>query len=574
MAIRDFKNIEKINQELEQTAQIIKSADLNIFKTSAKNVADFGLSKNDAIEFRLYDISNNLLEQTNGVRVRYIHKDELSKYLKNSLDTTTGEKVFEIDVEKLVFEAGYGNGEFRVSFSFVKNYVGNENSQKRVWIHEVSPSRTEIRVLPLIGKDTTINTDLEDRYYSFMDNVSELRQSYKEIQQFLDKIELNISTLIDNYFTSAFGAKYIEVINKDFVFGGGDGYTNFKNKVYVDFRQSVMHEIDGKQFRLGSTDYGQQITNTIDLDDFVSNAEFRLIIQNRLRDSVEYNIERLPKKVYTPAFKEAIGQYRPSRQLQSLLNTGYNSVTKLESIQDSTGVSPNLTNRTTTKVADRTVYEDDKKDTRKQEPQAPYIPPIQYIEPAGTVKVSDVIPGAQTNTAGFVGFPSSPYGFSPGVPIGPPIDPLEPSVPQGTSTSTSPLQFYYTLDNETDVSQDVRYNVGPNAVLQTIVVPARNNRIVCANDGTVYGNVTKIKRAGCGGGVTVTTNTAVNTAASSATSGQSSASGGGIGGGGQFDGSGGNLNTGGGNLNTGGINNRFETGDTRLMNDSSVENTI
>ena len=64
MAIKDFKNIEKINQELESTAQLIKPADLNIFKTTAKRVDDFGLSKNDAIEFRLYDISNNLLEQT------------------------------------------------------------------------------------------------------------------------------------------------------------------------------------------------------------------------------------------------------------------------------------------------------------------------------------------------------------------------------------------------------------------------------------------------------------------------------------------------------------------------------
>jgi hypothetical protein len=380
MAIKDFKNIEKINQELESTAQLIKPADLNIFKTTAKKVDDFGLSKNDAIEFRLYDISNNLLEQTGGLKVRYIHKAELPIYLKDSLDTTTGEKIFEINVEKLVFEAGYGNGEFRVSFAFVKNYVGNENQKKKVWIHEVSPSRTEIRVLPLLGVDSTINNDLQDRYFSFMDNVAELRQSYKKIQAFLDKIELNISTLVDDYFVSQFGPKYIEVINKDFLFGGSEGYSNFKNKIYSDFRQSVFHEIDGKQFRLGASDYGQQITSTIDLDDFVSTAEFRLIIENRLRGSIEYNIERLPKKIYSLAYKEAVGEYRPSAVLQSLLNTGYNSVTKLESIQDTTGISPNQTNRTTTKLADRVIYEKEKK---KEEP--PKDPPIQYKEPAGNV---------------------------------------------------------------------------------------------------------------------------------------------------------------------------------------------
>ena len=534
MAINDFKNIEKINQELEDKAQIIKPADLNIFKTSAKNVDDFGLSKNDAIEFRLYDISNNLLEQQNGVRVKYIHKDELPFYLKSSLDTITGEKIFEIDVEKLIFEAGYSNGEFRVSFSFVKNYVGNENTKKRVWIHEVSPSRTEIRVLPLLGLDKVINADLEDRYFSFMDNVLELRQSYKEIQQFLDKVEVNISTLIDDYFISAFGPKYIEVINTDFLFGGAEGYTNFKNKIYVDFRKSVMHEIDGKQFKLGASDYGQQISNAIDLDDFVSTAEFRLIIENRLQDSIEYSMQFLRKREYTLAYKESVGQYQPSAVLQSLLDTGYNSVTKLQTIQDATGVAPTQTNRRTTKLADRVVVDEptNKQSEPKNQPQAPYIPPTIYREPAGTVLVTDVIPGRKPPEAINPGFETSDYGFTPGVPIGPPVIPLEPTIPQGTSTSVSPLQFYYTLDNETESDQTVTYNVGPDATFLTTVVPARANRIVCANDGTVYGNVTKIKRAGCGGGI-VTTVAARETAPTTTATTNTGGGGGGAGDGGR-----------------------------------------
>ena len=351
MAIKDFKNIEKINQELESTAQLIKPADLNIFKTTAKRVADFGLSKNDAIEFRLYDISNNLLEQTGGLKVRYIHKAELPIYLKDSLDTTTGEKIFEIDIEKLVFEAGYGNGEFRVGFAFVKNYVGNENQKKKVWIHEVSPSRTEIRILPLLGVDKVINKDLQDRYFSFMDNVAELRQSYKKIQAFLDKIELNISTLMDNYFVSTFGPKYIEVINKDFVFGGSEGYTNFKNKIYSDFRKSVFNEIDGKQFKLGASDYGQQIKTAFDLDDFVSTSEFKLIIQNRLHNSIEYNMQFIRKKEYQLSVKQASGQYRPSSTLQSLLNTGYNSVTNIKAQPSVSGLGGNTTNKTVTSTS-------------------------------------------------------------------------------------------------------------------------------------------------------------------------------------------------------------------------------
>lgn len=453
MAIRDFKNIEKINQELEQTAQILKPTDLNIFKTSAKNVADFGLSKNDAIEFRLYDISNNLLEQTNGVKVRYIHKNELPTYLKNSLDEVTGEKIFEIDVEKLVFEAGYGNGEFRVSFGFVKNYVGNENIEKRVWIHEVSPSRTEIRVLPLIGTDKAINADLQDRYYSFMDNVSELRQSYKEIQQFLDKIEVNISTLIDDYFISSFGPKYIEVINKDFVFGGAEGYTNFKNKVYTDFRKSVMNEIDGKQFRLGATDYGQQILPTIDLDDFVSTTEFRLIIQNRLHDSVEYNMQFLRKREYTLAYKEANGQYKPSKELQSLLSTGYNSVTKLQSIADTTGVGSTTTNKTTMKAADITVTE-----TVIIQPPLP--------------TYNDPFTAADDRKKSFAGVLPD---LSPGA-----------NKPNNSLTSTVLNNITHQLKNysPTDSKKVVFQRDGTNGILEIILEKGQQTTI-CAKDGTV-----------------------------------------------------------------------------------------
>ena len=150
MAINDFKNIENINLNLDSTAQLVESKDLKIFKTGAKNIIDFGMSKNDVIEFRVYDISNNLLEQTGGIKVRYIHKDDLSKYLKSDIDAQTQELIYDIDIEKLIREAGYGNGEFKVSFNFLKNYVGNEDKQQRVWIHEISPSRSEIRIMSLL----------------------------------------------------------------------------------------------------------------------------------------------------------------------------------------------------------------------------------------------------------------------------------------------------------------------------------------------------------------------------------------------------------------------------------------
>ena len=99
------------------------------------------------------------------------------------------EKIFEIDVEKLVKEAGYGNGEFKVVFNFLKNYVGNENQKQKVWIHEVSPSRTEIRIQPLITNDEAQNRQINRRYTSFMDGAAELRENVINIKNQIDKVE-------------------------------------------------------------------------------------------------------------------------------------------------------------------------------------------------------------------------------------------------------------------------------------------------------------------------------------------------------------------------------------------------
>ena len=81
MAIKDLKNITEINLRQDTKGQLIESADLNIFKSSAAVTNQFGISKNDVIEFRLYDKSNNLLTQLQNKKVRYIKPNEFNEYL-------------------------------------------------------------------------------------------------------------------------------------------------------------------------------------------------------------------------------------------------------------------------------------------------------------------------------------------------------------------------------------------------------------------------------------------------------------------------------------------------------------
>ena len=321
MAIQDFKNIENINLNLDTTAQLLNSKDLNIFKTSISNVTDFGMSKNDVIEFRVYDIGNNLLEQTGGKTINYIHKDNLPKYLKSSIDSKTQEKIFEIDVEKLVKEAGYGNGEFKVVFNFLKNYVGNENQKQKVWIHEVSPSRTEIRIQPLITNDENQNRQIQRRYTSFMDGAAELRENVINIKNQIDKVELQISELIDKYFIEKHGQKWLDVVKADFKFLTDSQYKLFKQKIFVDFKTSVFAQLDGKEFKLGNPNFNKQVTTPLDLDEYLTPIEINALVNSRLIEAIDYNMSNVTYKDYPQAIKDIINQKKDLQVLQNLLDT-------------------------------------------------------------------------------------------------------------------------------------------------------------------------------------------------------------------------------------------------------------
>jgi hypothetical protein len=342
MAIKDFKNIENINLNLDSTAQLVSSKDLNVFKTIAKNVTDFGMSKNDVIEFRLYDLANNLLQQTNGVMVRYIHKDNLTKYLKSDIDPLTQEKVFDIDVEKLVNDAGYGNGEFNVVFNFVKNYIGLDDKKQRVWIHEISPSRTEIRIQPLITTDVVQNAKINSRYNSFIDNALELRENIELIKKQIDSIQLQISDLIDNYLIQQHGPNWLSVVKKDFKFGNDSQYKAFKEKIFTDFKQSLYNQFDGKEYKLGNSNYGQLSSQPLDLDEFYNTKQVQTLLINRLSDSIDFNMKNITFIDYPQSIKDVLKNKVDNQLLQSLLTTTAIATSRLTRNDKLTGLDKNI----------------------------------------------------------------------------------------------------------------------------------------------------------------------------------------------------------------------------------------
>jgi hypothetical protein len=175
MAIDGFKEI------VNKVGYKVSKKDREIFeRTLAKSA--FGLrledifrhGKTDTIEFVLYDSNDNQLPQgESGELVRYIYLDDSSigeYFTINETERKTNDAPkYIVNSEKLIREAGYSSGIFKTQITLLNRRMGNEkNPYDKVWIHEISPSRTEIRVLPTQTDEEIVVPDLQERYDIFV----------------------------------------------------------------------------------------------------------------------------------------------------------------------------------------------------------------------------------------------------------------------------------------------------------------------------------------------------------------------------------------------------------------------
>jgi len=163
MAIEGFKDI------INDNGYKVDEKDRVVFEEGLQK-SYFGQGIADVIEFVLYDSNDNKLPQgDSGDFVRYIYLDSsnITDYFiltdANAGDKQSRASEYIVDVEKLIRDAGYSNGVFKTQVTLLNRRAGsNAKEGDKLWIHEISPSRTEIRVLPL--KSKIENKDLTIRY--------------------------------------------------------------------------------------------------------------------------------------------------------------------------------------------------------------------------------------------------------------------------------------------------------------------------------------------------------------------------------------------------------------------------
>ncbi len=292
MSIKKYTNFESIDTNVSNRGEFLQENDKFIINQNQIEDTDFGDCRYDVMEVSVYDINNNLLPQKNGKNVAYIKTGDIKNYLYN-ITNKSAQKELAINIEKLLNDLGFTNGILKVNINFVRNKVGSDNNLTRAWIHEISPSRTEIRILPLKTTDSNIN-NLTNSQFENINNLSKDFKYYKKnILDSLDSIESIYSESISNSMTNKFGKDFELILRKDF---GLSNFQFFKKKIFDDFKLSIKHWINNREYNINESNFGKQsITRFEDCEQY----DFQYLlseIQSILRLCIDYNTKVLKRR--------------------------------------------------------------------------------------------------------------------------------------------------------------------------------------------------------------------------------------------------------------------------------------
>ena len=292
MSIKKYTNIEGINNKTENEGQFLQSDDLFIVSKSEIETTDFGNTKYDVMEVSVYDINNNLLPHTSGNNVAYIKGDDIKNYMYQ-ITNKAGLKELAIDVEKLINDIGYNNGILKVNINFVRYKVGSENTLEKVWIEEISPSREEIRILPLKTKFENINNKTKNQFKNLQSLNKEFKYYKNSLLNSINSFEETLLTQIDTALETKYGKDFFSILKKDF---GLNTFVNIRTKIFTDFKTSIEYYLNNKYYDITQSTFGKPSNMRFEDYDIYDFNDILNEIQNILYKCVDVNLKSLKRR--------------------------------------------------------------------------------------------------------------------------------------------------------------------------------------------------------------------------------------------------------------------------------------
>jgi len=382
MAIKTFKEI------INDKGYRLSSKDRAIFE-EGKLQSFFGFTDSDMIEFIVYDVNDNQLPQgEDGELIRYIpmNSENIKDYFLVADGTTFQAFQFPneyfIDAERLINEAGYDNGIFKTQITLLNKRVGYESPNEKLWIKEISPSRTEVKLLPL-RNDIADKTDLLQRF-NVMVNGKDFREDIVPyIPQFIESIT---PSTIDSFIKKIYTKKWYDKMVAEF---GIAGFDKLMTITHSKFREAMFNEFSNRYSSIDSNNYGNPKPRPASLT-FAIDDVFK-VAQRILVECIEYY---LPKRTI-----------QTKTEIDKIFDESYDKVGKVLQRRKSDVVinaKPAIVNVTKKKndTTDKPYIKDYELDEeiKKEIPKDTKIPKFSKPNPSKSTKISAVQSNIQTNT--------------------------------------------------------------------------------------------------------------------------------------------------------------------------------
>ncbi len=251
MAAEGLKNFKEV---VQNKAYRINPKDRNIFEEGDMQ-SFFGLSEDDLIEFIIYDSSENQLPQKGFGGVRYIPLTtaNINDYFLLAEGTTMTRNnlpsEFFIDVERLIKEAGFTNGIFKTQISLINKRLGSYKAKDKVWISEISPSRTEVRLFPL---QTSPNADdIRSRFNIFYTN-GDFKSDI--VYNIFKMVEATTPAVIINTLKQTYGESFYNKLKTEYKI---QNFDVFAANIHKKFIESAQYEFTNRISTLKDVNYGK-----------------------------------------------------------------------------------------------------------------------------------------------------------------------------------------------------------------------------------------------------------------------------------------------------------------------------
>jgi hypothetical protein len=286
MAVKKFKDI------IDYKGYRINSKDRKIFEEGNLQ-SFFGFGDKDAIEFIVYDINDNQLPQKDDKLIRYVtlSTENIRDYFLVAEGTLFEKNQFPseyfIDVERLLREAGYDNGIFKTQLTLLNKRVGSEQPQDKLWVSEISPSRTEVRLFPIKNAGYA-NTELEKRYSMFIQNQQFRDDIINSAFVFLDKIT---PTSISDFIRNKYSGEWFDKFRAEYKISD---FETLISKIHTKFIESAGYYFTNRNSDIRSNSYGKPLSTRPKLD--LSKNEIKESCKLLLAKSADFYLTQLDVK--------------------------------------------------------------------------------------------------------------------------------------------------------------------------------------------------------------------------------------------------------------------------------------